>query len=91
MPAPAAKYLWQAKNEQEWDFLYEVWLREWGQVGRCGYLQGEFWMVNEGIKVDERTEMWIEEADEFGMMFLGICEFLLPLISSRFDQDVKRS
>lgn len=76
MPAPAAKMLWQSQSKDHWECLYDQWLKSWVA---CGYLQGEFMMIQEGIKVDSRTEMWLEEADEFGMMFMSIgnaCHFL---------------
>ncbi|CAG8959030.1 hypothetical protein HYFRA_00012190 [Hymenoscyphus fraxineus] len=69
MPASAAKYLWQATNEQEWEKKYEAWLRAWKGVG---FLQGEFVAIEEGVTINERAERWLEEADEFGVMFMTI-------------------
>jgi hypothetical protein len=74
IPAPTAKILWQARSEEEWKFLYARWLKDWD---RCGYLQGEFLLIEPGIKLDERTERWLEEADEFGIMFMGISKLTL--------------
>ncbi|EPE30857.1 C6 finger-containing protein [Glarea lozoyensis ATCC 20868] len=69
LPAPTAKVLWQARSEEEWRFLYARWLKNWD---RCGYLQGEFLLIEQGIQMDERSEMWLEETDELGIMFMGI-------------------
>lgn len=69
MPASAAKYLWQAKDGMEWETKYGRWLKGWEGEG---YLQGEFMGIGEGIGIDERTERWVEEADEFGLMFMTI-------------------
>lgn len=59
MPAPPAKWLWEARNKAEWGVLYGRWLGQW--EGR-EYLQGEFGRVREGVMLDERTEMWLEDA-----------------------------
>ena len=72
IPAPTAKILWNARSETEWQVAYYQWLKDWS---RCGYLQGEFLLVEEGAKLDERTEMWLEETDEFGMLFMGIRKY----------------
>ncbi|OJJ97799.1 hypothetical protein ASPACDRAFT_45097 [Aspergillus aculeatus ATCC 16872] len=69
MPAPAAKILWQAKSEQEWNSLYIRWLARWDGHG---YIQGEFDQIRPGIKMEERAEKWLEEADEFGMIMMSI-------------------
>ncbi|KAL4733633.1 hypothetical protein BDV11DRAFT_213617 [Aspergillus similis] len=69
MPAPAAKILWQAKSEQEWNSLYIRWLARWDGHG---YLQGEFDRIRPGIKMEDRAEKWLEEADEFGMIMMSI-------------------
>jgi hypothetical protein len=69
MPAPASKSLWQATGREHWQYLYNCWLNTWEE---CGYLQGEFAIIKPGIKLDPRAEMWLEEADEFGMLFISI-------------------
>lgn len=38
--------------------------------------------IGEGIAVNERTERWLEEADEFGVMFMTIGKFLFPFFLS---------
>ena len=71
MPAPAAKYLWQANTKQQWEGLYKRWLVQWdGQE----YFQKEFLYVKPGLALDQRTQMWLEDADELGILFLSICK-----------------
>jgi hypothetical protein len=72
MPAPAAKYLWQATTKQQWEELYKRWLVQWDGHE---YLQKEFLYVKPGPALDRRTQMWLEDADELGVLFLSICEF----------------
>ncbi|KAL4908354.1 hypothetical protein BDW74DRAFT_175043 [Aspergillus multicolor] len=69
MPAPAAKILWQAQSEQEWNSLYIKWLARWDGHG---YIQGEYDQIRPGIKMQPRAEKWLEEADEFGMIMISI-------------------
>lgn len=69
MPAPAAKVLWQAATEQEWDRLYTRWLARWdGQ----GFIQGEFFHIEPGIVMMPRAEKWLGETDEFGFIMVAI-------------------
>lgn len=75
MPAPAAKALWQAQTEQEWNTRYIHWLSRWsGQ----GYLQAEFGKIRPGVVMDTRAEKWLEESDEFGFIMISI-GIVLPL------------
>lgn len=69
MPAPAAKVLWQAGSEEQWNTLYTRWLARWD--GR-GYLQGEFDKIRPGNSMDSRAEKWLEETDEFGFIMISI-------------------
>ncbi|KEY65635.1 hypothetical protein S7711_07884 [Stachybotrys chartarum IBT 7711] len=78
MPGPAAKALWQATTEHEWEGLYTKWLARWG--GRP-FLQGEFWGVAPGVVMNDRAERWLAEADEFGFIMAGILnatEYKMP-------------
>ncbi|KAJ5679366.1 hypothetical protein N7462_007610 [Penicillium macrosclerotiorum] len=69
MPAPTAKVLWQAPTEQEWKKSYLQWLARWnGQL----YLQGEIGNIRPGPVMDARAERWLQEADEFGFIFISI-------------------
>ncbi|PYH95891.1 hypothetical protein BO71DRAFT_482524 [Aspergillus ellipticus CBS 707.79] len=69
MPAPAAKRLWQARTEQEWNKGYIQWLARWS--GR-GYVQGELGGIRPGVGIDRRAERWLEETDEFGFLMMAI-------------------
>ncbi|RDW65850.1 Zn(II)2Cys6 transcription factor domain-containing protein [Aspergillus mulundensis] len=69
MPAPAAKILWQAQSEQEWNSIYIKWLARWDGHG---YIQGEYDQIRPGIKMQPRAEKWLEETDEFGMIMISI-------------------
>ncbi len=59
--------------------LYKRWLNQWEG---CEYLQGEFNDVKPGVILDSRTQMWLEDADELGVMFLSIREFLLGVLEN---------
>lgn len=69
MPAPAAKVLWQAQTEQEWNTRYIHWLSRWSGKG---YLQAEFGNIRSGVVMDLRGERWLGEADEFGFLMISI-------------------
>ncbi|KAH6649053.1 hypothetical protein BKA67DRAFT_576655 [Truncatella angustata] len=69
LPAPAAKFLWQATNESKWKRLYGEWLWRWREGG--GFKMAEFFTINPGGELDMRSEMWLAEADEFGMMLMA--------------------
>lgn len=72
MPAPAAKFLWQASTKKEWESLYKRWLV---QSDGLEYIQKEFLYVKPGLTLDRRTQMWLEDADELGVLFLSICDY----------------
>jgi hypothetical protein len=69
MPAPAAKYLWQASERKQWESLYNRWLVQWDG---SEYYQWEFHNVSTGVRMNPRAEMWLEDADEFGILFASI-------------------
>ncbi|KAL1956926.1 hypothetical protein VTO42DRAFT_6673 [Malbranchea cinnamomea] len=71
MPAPAAKALWQARTEDEWNSLYVRWLTRWnGQ----GFLQCELAKIRPGIRMEPRAERWLEETDDFGLIMIAAVE-----------------
>jgi hypothetical protein len=74
MPAPAAKVLWQATSEAEWEVLYDRWLARWD--GKP-FLQREFWTIEPGVVMNPRAERWLGESDEFGYLHAAIGKFLL--------------
>ncbi|KAK9250411.1 hypothetical protein V1507DRAFT_438159 [Lipomyces tetrasporus] len=69
MPASAAKWLWQASTREQWETLYNRWLARWDD---SGYLQGELAGIDPGVMMDRRSEMWLEETDEFGITMMSI-------------------
>ncbi|QYT03673.1 hypothetical protein H0G86_010619 [Trichoderma simmonsii] len=71
-PAPAARYLWQSDREEEWQRLYKDWLKQWADGG--SYKMTELFRVNgskESDALDARSELWLAEADDFGMMLMA--------------------
>jgi hypothetical protein len=73
MPAPAPKFLWEAASREVWEAYYIRWLAQWGGEE---YMMREFQgvEVRQGPTVDARTELWLEDADELGIMFFSIGE-----------------
>ncbi|KAI5918106.1 hypothetical protein F4810DRAFT_604810 [Camillea tinctor] len=70
--APGPRFLWQAADERAWRALYVKWLAQWADVGAPGLLQAEFFLVGKGYVMDRRVEMWLDDADELGVMMLSI-------------------
>lgn len=71
MPSPAPKILWNAPNDR-WQDLYQEWMRRWpGGPHRLEELQA----LGTEVEIDPRTQIWLEEADEFGVLLMseGIC------------------
>lgn len=52
--------------------LYNRWLVKWDEG--C-FLQGELDNIEPGVVMNRRAEMWLEEADEFGILVLSIGKF----------------
>lgn len=71
MPAPAPKLLWEAKSRDEWELHYNRWLVEWEQRE---YLHGEVAEIRSGVSLDRRTEKWLEETDELGLVLMALGE-----------------
>ncbi|SPO00352.1 uncharacterized protein DNG_03197 [Cephalotrichum gorgonifer] len=68
LPAPAAKHLWRETDESKWELMYLEWLRNW----KGGFYQMmEFFYVDAVGDLTPRTEMWLAEADEYGMMLMA--------------------
>ena len=76
IPAPAAKFLWQASDRHQWESLYKRWLIQWND---CECIQHEFTMVKSGVPLDRRTQMWLEDADELGILLMSISTNLRSL------------
>jgi hypothetical protein len=75
MPAPAGKVLWNATSREKWEVAYDRWLGRW--AGLSIYSVGDLQRVYRGPDLDLRSEMWLEEADEFGIMCIALRENLL--------------
>lgn len=94
LPAPAAHDLWRETDELTWESLYSEWLRQWKDGS---YKMNEFFHINPGCNLDARSEMWLAEADEFGMMLMAqgkcfsmkrvFCKLLLILQVNIMDYD----
>ncbi|KAI0459162.1 hypothetical protein F5B21DRAFT_457425 [Xylaria acuta] len=69
MLAPGPKWLWQARDEKTWMDLYGRWLAQWD--GR-ELIHAEFFLVENGLVMDPRIEMWLEDADELGLLMMSI-------------------
>jgi hypothetical protein len=69
MPAPAATYLWQSSEMKQWESLYNRWLVQWDN---SEYYQWELYNVSTGVWTNPRAEMWLEDADEFGILLFTI-------------------
>ncbi|KAH9885512.1 hypothetical protein F4778DRAFT_505289 [Xylariomycetidae sp. FL2044] len=66
--SPGPKYLWQAADERAWESLYTRWLAQWD--GREPVL-AEFFLVDRDPVMPRRMEMWLEDADELGVVLMG--------------------
>lgn len=73
MPAPCAGYLWRETNKSRWEGLYTRWLAQWDGDD---FYQWEFYSIDEGVRMGSRAEKWLEDADEFAMIFMAIGKFI---------------
>ncbi|KAF2972880.1 hypothetical protein GQX73_g749 [Xylaria multiplex] len=69
MLATGPKWLWQARDEKTWTNLYGRWLAQWDGKE---IIQAEFFLTERGPVMDSRVEMWLEDADELGMLIMTI-------------------
>lgn len=69
LPAPAPKYLWSEGDERRWEVEYRKWLRYWEDGGSFRMI--EFFHIDSDKGLDVRSESWLAEADEFGMMLMA--------------------
>jgi hypothetical protein len=70
MPAPTGKVLWNCPTQEKWESAYDRWLERWAGMGL--YTIGELTHIRPGANLDLRSEMWLEEADEFGVMYMAL-------------------
>jgi len=73
MLAPAPKPLWQAENRDEWESQYSQWLVEWEGLE---YLHGEIAEIGECILMDARSDRWLRDADEMGLLVMALGEII---------------
>jgi hypothetical protein len=71
VPAPAGKVLWNARTQDEWESAYDRWLGHWAGIEPL--LMGDLAEIQPGTDLDRRAEIWLEEADEYGMMLMSMC------------------
>ncbi|CAH0057552.1 unnamed protein product [Clonostachys solani] len=76
LPAPTAGYLWNENSELQWKQSYAKWLDIWKTGG--SYKLGELFNIDPGDDLNSRTEMWLAEVDEFGMVLMAECELFDP-------------
>ncbi|KAF2268876.1 C6 finger domain-containing protein [Lojkania enalia] len=77
LPAPAPKFLWQAESREKWEDLYIRWLAQWKGYP---FSMSEFAVIQSGTTLDRRTEMWLEDADELGLLFFSIGTTVHPCV-----------
>lgn len=77
MPAPAPKFLWQAESKEKWEVLYDRWLEQWDG---SPYMMREFAAIQASTSLERRTEMWLEDADELGVLFFSIGTTVQPCV-----------
>lgn len=68
LPAPSAQFLWREGDEKAWERLYGEWLGQWKGGS---YKINEFFRIETGDNLDARSELWLAEADEFGIMLMS--------------------
>jgi hypothetical protein len=70
VPAPAGKVLWNMASQEKWEISYDRWLGRWAGLGSYSFV--DIQKSRLGLNLDVRSEMWSEEADEFGIMFMAL-------------------
>lgn len=70
LPAPESKFLWNERDKCRWELNYDAWLRVWSKWGG-GCTFGALFNIAPGKPLDEKTEMWLAETDEYGMMLMA--------------------
>ncbi|VUC35716.1 unnamed protein product [Clonostachys rosea] len=70
MPAPAGKVLWEITEQEKWEVAYDRWLGRWAGLGV--YTLGDLDSIAPGPTLDLRSDMWLEEADELGILLLSL-------------------
>lgn len=68
VPAPTGKVLWNITSEERWTVAYDRWLGHWAGMSIYTLLD----LNNVGFELDPRSEMWLEEADELGLILVAL-------------------
>lgn len=76
MPAPAPGFLWREEDEGRWGEAYVAWRRRWPADI---YRMGELFRAASGDGMGLRGDMWLAEADEFGVMVAAESKWALAL------------
>jgi hypothetical protein len=71
-PSTCSKTLWNIDNEESWKAAYDRFLGRW--AGLEIYTVGDLRGTKPGPTLDQRSEMWLGEADELGMLFMTLGE-----------------
>lgn len=69
MPTPAPKILWQVECEETWTERYSQWLEYWRDGGL--HRVEELMVIGPEIEIAARSQRWLEEADEFGLLLMS--------------------
>lgn len=76
MPSPAPKVLWESRGDG-WEHLYQDWMARWpGGPHRLEELQ----VLGPEVEIDPRTQVWLEEADEFGVLLMSEGNCMTPFV-----------
>uniref|UniRef100_A0A8H7KDX4 Zn(2)-C6 fungal-type domain-containing protein n=1 Tax=Bionectria ochroleuca TaxID=29856 RepID=A0A8H7KDX4_BIOOC len=70
MPTPAGKVLWEITAQEKWEVAYDRWLGRW--AGLDVFTLGDLENMMPGPTLDLRSEMWLEEADELGILLMTL-------------------
>jgi hypothetical protein len=70
MLAPTGKVLWGASTREKWQSCYDRWLGRWAGMGN--YTIEDLKKTLTIQDLDIRSEMWLAEADEFGLLFMSM-------------------
>lgn len=79
LPAPPAGYLWREENREVWEAAYAEWAERWTKEKGGLFRMGDFFEIEPGKDLDRRGQMWLAEADEYGMMVMAEGEWCLIL------------
>jgi len=77
MPAPAPRFLWHCETKGRWEDLYAQWLAQWNGAP---YMMREFAAIQAGTGLEQRSERWLEDADELGVLFFSIGTTVHPCV-----------